>query len=90
MQNQPPPPNFSQTFSQRIYTDLKNDQNEDLDTDFRLDTENMHPCDGHPESIGSVRNKDLEARGHLATGFPKAGGPTENPVAKMIFFFQKS
>ena len=37
------PPPFCQTFSQRINIDLKNDQNEDLDTDFRLDTENMHP-----------------------------------------------
>ena len=35
-----------------------------------------------------MRNKDLEAGGHRATGFPKAGGPTENPVAKMIFFFK--
>ena len=34
----------------------------------------------------SVRNKDLKSGGHLATGFPKAGGPTENPVAKIDFF----
>ena len=33
----------------------------------------------------SVWNKDLEAGGHRATVFPKAGGQTENPVAKIIF-----
>ena len=34
----------------------------------------------------SVRNKDVEAGGHRATVFSKAGGPTENPVAKIDFF----
>ena len=33
----------------------------------------------------SVRIKNLEAGGPMATGFPKAGGPTENPMAKIVF-----
>ena len=33
----------------------------------------------------SVRNKDLGADGHRATGCPKVGGPTENPVAQIVF-----
>ena len=37
-------------------------------------------------TYNSVRNKDFEAGGHQATGFPKAGGPTENPVAQIDFF----
>ena len=34
----------------------------------------------------SVRLKALEAGGHRATGYSKAGGPTENPAAQIIFF----
>ena len=37
----------------------------------------------------SVRIKDLEAGGHWATGSPKAGGPTENSVAKIVFHHHK-
>ena len=33
----------------------------------------------------SVWNKDLKVGGHRATGFLKAGGQTENPVARTVF-----
>ena len=35
-------------------------------------------------SFPSVRNKDEDAGGHLATGFSEAGGQTEKPVANFF------
>ena len=40
-------------------------------------------------NMSSVRNKDLKAGGHRATGFQKAGGQTENPVAQTVFINNK-